>query len=141
MTQFSYSLCIPCRTQEWHKMEYSRVEKGLPITTDFICEWLLLGLPVASSWTTDLTKYIIETDGEGLLLIIDGLDEFTSRVPFQKTILYFLLNRRVLASSFIMLTSRPGVYAEISSSHSLCIDIYYNVLGFSPEYRDLYFRI
>ena len=140
LSQFSYSLSIPCRTQEWHEMESSRVEAGLPITTDSICEWLLLGLPVGPSWTTDLSKHITETDGEGLLLIIDSLDEFTKDVPFQKTLLYFLLTRKALTRSFILLTSRPGAWTDISTSHQLLIDSFYHVLGFSPEQRDLYFK-
>ena len=140
LSQFSYSLSIPCRTQEWHEMESSRVEAGLPITTDFICEWLLLGLPVGPSWTTDLSKHITETDGEGLLLIIDSLDEFTKDVPFQKTLLYFLLTRKALTRSFILLTSRPGAWTDISTSHQLLISSFYHVLGFSPEQRDLYFK-
>ena len=140
LSQFSYSLAIPCRTQEWHEMESSRVEAGLPITTDSICEWLLLGLPVGPSWTTDLAKHITETDGEGLLLIIDSLDEFTKDVPFQKTLLYFLLTRKSLTRSFILLTSRPGAWTDISTSHHLFITSFYHVLGFSPEQRDLYFK-
>ena len=140
LSEFSYSLCIPCRKQEWHEMESSRVEAGLPITTDFICEWLLLGLPIGPSWTTDLAKHITETDGEGLLLIIDSLDEFTKDVPFQKTLLYFLLTRQVLTRSFILLTSRPGAWTDISTSHQLLITSFYHVLGFSPAQRDLYFQ-
>ena len=140
LSEFSYSLCIPCRKQEWHEMESSRVEAGLPITTDFICEWLLLGLPIGPSWTTDLAKNITETDGEGLLLIIDSLDEFTKDVPFQKTLLYFLLTRQVLTRSFILLTSRPGAWTDISTSHQLLITSFYHVLGFSPAQRDLYFQ-
>ena len=140
LSQFSYSLCIPCRTQEWHEMEFSRVKAGLPITTDFICEWLLLGLPVDLSWTTDLAKHITETDGEGLLLIIDSLDEFIKDIAFQKTLLYFLLTRKALTQSFIFLTSRPGAWTDISTSHHILITSFYHVLGFSPAQRDLYFK-
>ena len=141
LSAFSYSLCIPCRKQEWHEMESSRVEAGLLITTAFICEWLLLGLPIGPSWTTDLAQHITETDGEGLLLIIDSLDEFTKDVPFDKTLLYFLLKRQVLTRSFILLTSRPGAWTDFSTSHQLLITSFYHVLGFSPAQRDLYFKI
>ena len=51
VSRFSYSLCIPCRKQEWYEMS-SRVDSGFPITTEFICQWLCLGLPVGPSWTT-----------------------------------------------------------------------------------------
>ena len=140
VSAFSYSLCIPCRNQEWHEMESSRVDKGFPITSEFICQWLCLGLPVGPSWTTQLAKHITETDGEGLLLIIDSLDEFTKSVPFNKTLLFLLLTRQTLTRSFILLTSRPGAWTDVSTSHQLLISTFFQVLGFSPEQRDLYFE-
>ena len=140
VSAFSYSLCIPCRNQEWHEMESSRVDKGFPITSEFICKWLCLGLPVGPSWTTQLAKHITETDGEGLLLIIDSLDEFTKSVPFNKTLLFLLLTRQTLTRSFILLTSRPGAWTDVSTSHHLHISTFFHVLGFSPEQRDLYFE-
>ena len=140
VSRFSYSLCIPCRKKEWHEMESSRVEAGFPITTEFICQWLCLGLPVGPSWTTQLAKHITETDGEGLLLIVDSLDEFTKDVPFNKTLLFLLLTRQTLTRSFILLTSRPGTWTDVSTSHHLLISTFFQVLGFSPEQRDLYFE-
>ena len=83
----------------------------------------------------------LESDGEGLLLIIDSLDKFTKEVPFEQTILFLLLTRKTLSQSTILITSRPGAYTVISSSHTLLIDRSFQVLGFSPENRDLYFRI
>ena len=75
-----------------------------------------------------------------MLLIIDGLDEFTKKVPFEKTLLYLLLTRQSLHRSNIILTTRPGAWTDISSKHELKVDRYYQVLGFSPENRDLYFE-
>ena len=132
--------CIPCRKKEWHEMESSRVDAGFPITTEFICQWLCLGLPVGPSWTTQLAKHITETDGEGLLLIVDSLDEFTKDVPFDKTLLFLLLTRQTLTRSFILLTSRPGAWTDVSTSHHLHISTFFQVLGFSPAQRDLYFE-
>ena len=39
------------------------------------------------------------------------------------------------------MTSRPGAYTKISQEHTLNIDRFFQVLGFSPENRDLYFQI
>ena len=75
-----------------------------------------------------------------MLLIIDGLDEFTKKIPFEKTLLYLLLTRQSLHRSNIILTTRPGAWTDISSKHDLKVDRYYQVLGFSPENRDLYFE-
>ena len=101
---------------------------------------MCIGLPVASEWPKDLSKHLTKSDGEGLLLIIDGLDEFTKKVPFEKTLLYLLLTRQSLRRSNIILTTRPGAWTDISSKHDLKVDRYYQVLGFSPENRDLYFE-
>ena len=135
-----YTISIPCRNTDWHTMESTRYENELEIETEYISKWLCLGLPKGPNWSKDLAKHLTESDGEGLLLIIDGLDEFTRKVPFGKTFLCLLLTRQSLTKSTIILTSRPGAWTEISSVHELKIDRYYQVLGFSPENRDLYFK-
>ena len=140
LTQISYSIAIPCRNTDWHNMESTRMEENRTITAEFVQEWLCIGLPVASEWPKDLAKHLTKSDGEGLLLIIDGLDEFTKKIPFEKTLLYLLLTRQSLHRSNIILTTRPGAWTDISSKHELKVDRYYQVLGFSPENRDLYFK-
>ena len=140
LSQFIYSISIPCRTPDWHDMETSRIDSKLPINSEFIQQWLCLGMPVGPSWTFDLAQHLVESDGQDLLLILDGMDEFVREVPFEKTLLFLLLTRRTLSHCTIILTSRPGAYSDISSIHSLRIDRFYHVLGFSPENRDLYFQ-
>ena len=140
LTQISYSIAIPCRNTDWHNMESTRLEEDRTITAEFVQEWLCIGLPVASEWPKNLSKHLTKSDGEGLLLIIDGLDEFTKKIPFEKTLLYLLLTRQSLHRSNIILTTRPGAWTDISSKHELKVDRYYQVLGFSPENRDLYFE-
>ena len=140
LTQIGYSIAIPCRNTDWHNMESTRIEEDRTITAEFVQEWLCIGLPVASEWPKDLSKHLAKSDGEGLLLIIDGLDEFTKKVPFEKTLLYLLLTRQSLHRSNIILTTRPGAWTDISSKHELKVDRHYQVLGFSPENRDLYFE-
>ena len=140
LTQISYTIAIPCRNTDWHNMESTRMEEDRTITAEFVQEWLCIGLPVASEWPKELSKHLTKSDGEGLLLIIDGLDEFTKRIPFEKTLLYLLLTRQSLHRSNIILTTRPGAWTDISSKHELKVDRFYQVLGFSPENRDLYFE-
>ena len=135
-----YSISVPCRSTDWHAMESTRYENESEIETEYISKWLCLGLPKGPNWSKDLAKHLIESDGEGLLLIIDGLDEFTRKVPFEKTFMCLLLTRQSLTKSTIILTSRPGAWTDISSFLELKIDRYYQVLGFSPENRDLYFE-
>ena len=140
LTGIQYSISVPCRNTDWHSMESTRNEEEKKVESEFIQKWLCLGLPIASDWSNDLAKHLHKTDGEGLLLIIDGLDEFLQKVPFKDTFLCLLLTRQSLIKSTIILTSRPGAWTDISSSHELKIDRYYQVLGFSPENRDLYFQ-
>ena len=140
LTQISYSIAIPCRNADWHNMESTRMEEDRTITAEFVQEWLCIGLPVASEWPKELSKHLTKSDGEGLLLIIDGLDEFTKKIPFEKILLYLLLTRQSLHRSNIILTTRPGAWTDISSKHELKVDRHYQVLGFSPENRDLYFE-
>ena len=140
VTQISYSIAIPCRNADWHNMESTRMEEDRTITAEFVREWLCIGLPVASEWPKELSKHLTKSDGEGLLLIIDGLDEFTKKIPFEKTLLYLLLTRQSLHRSNIILTTRQGAWTDISSKHELKVDRHYQVLGFSPENRDLYFE-
>ena len=140
LSKFIYSIFIPCRTPDWHDMETSRIESKLPINSEFVQQWLCLGMPVGPSWTSDLAQHLVESDGQDLLLILDSMDEFVREVPFQKTLLFLLLTRRTLTHCTILLTSRPGAYTDISTAHSLLIDRFFHVLGFSPENRDLYFQ-
>ena len=134
-----YSISIPCRNPEWHELENTRQENERKIDNEFISEWLRLGLPKGPIWSKNLSKHLTDTDGAELLLIIDGLDEFTRKVPFKHTLLFQLLTRESLTKSTIILTSRPGAWSVISTEHELKIDRYYQVLGFSPQNRDVYF--
>ena len=134
-----YSISIPCRNPDWHAMETTRYDKKEEIENEFISKWICLGLPKGPNWSKDLSKHLTECDGERLLLIIDGLDEFTQKVPFESTYLYLLLTRQSLTRSTIIVTSRPGAWTDISI-HGLKIDRFYQVLGFSPQNRDLYFE-
>ena len=140
LANIRYSISIPCRNTEWHEMETTRQENKLEIESEYISKWLCLGLPKGPNWSKDLSKHLTQSDGDGLLLIIDGLDEFTRKVSFEKTLLCILLTRQSLTKSTIILTSRPGAWTDISSSHELKIDRHYQVLGFSPDNRDLYFK-
>ena len=139
LVNIQFTICIPCRNTDWHAMESTRYEDDKKVDSKFIHEWLRLGLPFGVSWSIDLATHLNKSDGEGLLLIIDGVGEFTNKVQFNKTFLYLLLTRQSLISATIILTSRPGFWIDIPA-HELKVDRYFQVLGFSPENRDLYFK-
>ena len=108
---------------------------------DFL-RWLRISLPLGVGWAESLTRYLMRTGGESLLLIIDGLDEFIKTVPFDTTLLYLLLQKRILPSATILLTSRPGAWSNVYTQfgYEMKINSHYQVLGFSPDNRDQYFK-
>ena len=137
---FQYLLCIPCRDTEWHAIEVARQEDKE--INKFIRRWLHISLPLGAGWAESLSRYLMRSGGESLLLIIDGLDEFIKTVPFDTTLLYLLLQKRILPSATVLLTSRPGAWYIISNQFrgQFKVNSHYQVLGFSPENRDSYFK-
>ena len=142
LNNFTYVLSVPCRNEEWHKMEKTRQENEIEIEEEFVQKWLSLAMPLGIRWSKSLAKHITKTGGEGLLLIIDGVDEFIKDVPFKTTLLYFLLQKRILNCATVLVTSRPGAWNEIREEHGqeLRVDSNFQVLGFSPDDRDSYFE-
>ena len=141
-TNFRFVISTQCRSEEWHAMEKAREDEEEKITSNFVRNFIAKTLPLTAKWSESLSKYLVKSDGEGLLLIIDGVDEFTKEVPFKSTLLYSLLQRRILTRSTVLLTSRPGAWNELREEHAqeLRIDNNYQVLGFSPTDRDSYFK-
>ena len=142
LNNFTYVLSVPCRNEEWHKMEKTRQENEIEIEQEFVQKWLSLAMPLGIRWSKSLAKHINKTGGEGLLLIIDGVDEFIKDVPFKTTLLYFLSQKRILNCATVLVTSRPGAWNEILEEHGQELKVVSNflVLGFSPEDRDSYFE-
>ena len=136
---FQYLLCIPCRDTEWHAIEVARQEDKE--INKFIRRWLHIGLPLGAGWAESLSRYLMRSGGESLLLIIDGLDEFIKTVPFYTTLLYLLLKKRILPSATVLLISRPGAWYIISNQFGseFKVNSHYQVLGFSPKNRNYYF--
>ena len=142
LNNFTYVLSVPCRNEGWHKMEKTRQENEIEIEEKFVQKWLSLAVPMGIRWSKSLAKHLTKTGGQSLLLIIDGADEFIKDVPFNTTLLYFLLQKRILNRATVLVTSRPGAWNEIREKHvqELKVDSNFQVLGFSPEARDSYFE-
>ena len=142
LPNFQYAISIPCRSEEWHQLEETRHELKKVVDEEFILSWLALSMPTGARWSKSLSQHLLRSDGEGLFIILDGYDEFVREVPFKETLLCKLLGRRFLSQSTILVTSRPGAWSEVlyEHGHELKIDSNFQVLGFSPENRDLYFE-
>ena len=141
LTNFRYVLSIQCNNEEWHTMEKEREEKDEKVDSHFLRKFLLLGTHFIDKWIESLSKYLVKANGEGLLLILDGIDEFTKCVPFKSTLLFSLLQKSILTRATILITSRPGQWENLKEEHAeqLKIDWNFQVLGFSPSDRDTYF--
>ena len=142
LNNFTYVLSVPCRNEEWHKMEKARQESEIEIEEEFLYKWFCLAMPMSIKWSKSIAKHLTKTGGEDLLLIIDGVDEFIKDVPFKTTLLYSLLQKRVLNRATLLLTSRPGAWNDIREEHgqALTVDSSFQVLGFYPSDRDSYFE-
>ena len=142
LSNFKYVLSVSGRNEEWHQMEKMRQENELEIEKEFIKKWLSIAMPMSINWSKSLVKHFTETKGENLLLIIDGADESVKDVPFKTTLLYLLLQKRILNRATILLTSRTAAWNEIREEHGqeLRVDSNFQVLGFSPTDRDSYFK-
>ena len=144
LEKFDYCITIPCRNPDWHSKEIQRNKEGKGVTPEFVRQWLQLGMPDHGStrWREKLAKHLLDTEGEGLLLIVDSMDEFTQNIRVEQTLLSVLLQRKpFLSKCTLILTSRPGEWSNISGAISnIEIDFYFQVLGFSPDNRDRYFK-
>ena len=142
LLNFDYVLSIPCRSREWHQLEETRHEKNRIVTSEFVSTWLQLSMSTGANWSKELSEHLVRSDGEGLFIIMDGADEFTRSVPFENTLLCKLLERQFLIRSTILLTSRPSAWYDFKYTYGaqFHIDSNFQVLGFSPANRDLYFQ-
>ena len=142
MRNFRFVISVPCRMPEWHKLEEMRQGTKHVVDQEFVINWLCLSMTVAAKWSESLSRHLYRTDGEGLLIIMDGVDEFTTSVPFETTLLCKILERHFLCLATILITSRPSQWTELQLDfgNKFKINHDFQVLGFSPKNRDLYFK-
>ena len=142
MRNFRFVISVPCRMPEWHKLEEVRQEAKGVVDQEFVINWLSLSMTVGAKWSESLSRHLYRTDGEGLLIIMDGVDEFTTSVPLETTLLCRILERHFLCLATILVTSRPSQWTELrlDFGNKFKINKDFQVLGFSPKNRDLYFK-
>ena len=88
-----------------------------------------LFIPYESKHRESLVEEVSESQGSGVLFILDGFDELPKTLQ-QESFLLDLIKGCVLPASTILVTSRPSATAELlSSCHSKHIEI----LGFTQE--------
>ena len=83
----------------------------------------------------DVTRKMCACNGEGLLLILDGFDEFPLALR-KKSFLVDVIKGKVLPGCTVLVTSRPSATADLSGSCK--IDKHIEVLGFTQKEIEQY---
>ena len=77
-----------------------------------------------------LTNYLLKADGEGAVIVFDGFDEL-SEENRKKSLIVDIINRRILAKSCLVITSRPTASSSLHAS----VDRRVEIVGFTEEDR------
>ena len=79
-----------------------------------------------------LAKEVSDSQGRGILFILDGFDELPKQLQ-QKGFLLNLIKGRVLPESTVLVTSRPSATGELLTSCRPQIQKHVEVLGFTQQ--------
>ena len=79
---------------------------------------------------SQLTSYLSKGEGEGAVIIFDGFDEL-SEENRKNSIIVDIINRRILAKSCLVITSRPTASSNLHGS----VDRRVEIVGFTEEDR------
>ncbi len=93
-------------------------------------EQLMQYILISSKMTTCLTDYLLHTEGKDAVIIFDGFDEL-SEENRKKCIISDIINRRILAKSYLVITSRPTASSNFHGS----VDRRVEIVGFTEEDR------
>ena len=74
---------------------------------------------------------LIENDGKGMLLILDGYDELTTKQRESGSVIQWLMSRELLCRATLMVTSRPLATRTLHDNFQQSIDQHIEVLGFT----------
>ena len=74
---------------------------------------------------------LVEQDGKGMLLILDGYDELTTKQRESDSVIQWLMSRELLCRATLMVTSRPLATRTLHPNFQQSIDQHIEVLGFT----------
>ena len=80
-----------------------------------------------------VVKELVEQDGKGMLLILDGYDELTTKQRESDSVIQLLMSRKLLCLATLMVTSRPLATRTLHSEFQESIDQHIEVLGFTDK--------
>ena len=84
-----------------------------------------------------VSKEVINSDGKGVLFILDGFDELPSSLRCDG-LLINIITGRDLPKSTVIVTSRPSATADFLSSSDLQVQKHVEILGFTQECVEKY---
>ena len=76
---------------------------------------------------------LVEQNGKGMLLILDGYDELTTKQRESGSVIQLLLSRELLCRATLMVTSRPLATRTLHPNFQQSIDQHIEVLGFTDK--------
>ena len=84
----------------------------------------------SSEMAAHLTKYLLQTDGKELTIVLDGYDEISDE-DRKISIVADIINRKLFAKCCLVITSRPTASASLHST----VDCRVEIIGFTEEDR------
>ena len=121
--EFEIVLFLPLRQIKPHSE--TSVVSNFELLNEALTQIQMYEVPLRSS----LFHYLIQNDGEGVLIIADGWDELNEEERHSGALLYEVLLGGFLSHASVIVTSRPsanGIPLE-------AIDKYIKILGFNEE--------
>ena len=130
-TTFAFELCKQWARgeilQEWGVVVIIKLRDQRTRTAQTINDLLYHPNPNYHQAVTEL----IEQDGKGMLLILDGYDELTTKQRKSGSVIEWLMCKKLLYRATLMVTSRPLATRTLHSDFLHSIDQHIEVLGFT----------
>ena len=135
-TTFAFELCKQWARgeilQEWGVVVIIKLRDRRSRTAQTIEDLLNFYHPNPETYRQAVTE-LVETDGEGMLLILDGYDELTTKQRESDSVIQLLMSREPLCQATLMVTSRPLATRTLHPNFLQSIDQHIEVLGFTDK--------
>ena len=80
-----------------------------------------------------LGKEVEKREGDGVLFVFDGFDEFPSNLRHNSLVMDIISGSKYLPNATVLVTSRPSTSAELQTLLETAIDKHIEVVGFSEK--------
>ena len=133
-TTFAFELCKQWARgeilQEWGVVVIIKLRDQRTRTAQTINDLLYHPDPEIRN---QVVKELDEQNGKGMLLILDGYDELTTKQRESDAVIQLLMSRELLCRATLMVTSRPLATRTLHSNFLQTFDQHIEVLGFTDK--------